>query len=86
MTAENIRQRIQKRLADSNLPGAEAFILLGDGERIDSVAALRLVLSLEEEFGIVVEDGDIKPQNFSDMDRLESYIRRKLEELGKREG
>jgi acyl carrier protein len=56
----------------------EAFVLLGSEGLFDSVAALRLVVAIEKEFGIVVADEDVNPENLGTMERLERYISRKL--------
>jgi acyl carrier protein len=54
------------------------FILLGEDGMFDSVTALRLLLSIETEFGIVVEDSDLKPDNFGSLENLERYVTDKL--------
>lgn len=52
----------------------------GDGETVpmDSVVVLQLVLAIEEEFRITVEDGDIGPENFADLQALCSFVETKL--------
>jgi len=60
-------------------PAPGAVVLSGSSDaRMDSVAALRLVLALEEEFGITVEDKDISVDNFGNLARLCRYVERRL--------
>jgi len=49
----------------------------------DSVAALQLILVLEQEFGIVIEDEEIKPENLKNVPALASFIERKLSSLNR---
>lgn len=44
---------------------------------IDSTGVLLLVASLEEEFGIEVEDQEIVPDNFDSLAKLTRYIEQK---------
>lgn len=64
-------------------PAAEALMLSeeGQGDALDSVAALQLVLALEEEFGISVEDQEICAENFSSLNSLCQYVEAKLSRL-----
>lgn len=41
---------------------------------VDSVALLELVVALEDEFGIVVEDGDFDIANFSTPSALAAFV------------
>ncbi len=60
-------------------PAAERTVLSqNDTDMIDSVAALQLVLALEQEFGITVEDADISTANFGDLASLCRYIENRL--------
>lgn len=52
--------------------------LVGEHSGVDSVGLLRLVMSLEREFGIVIEDADINPANFETLSGLLALIERKL--------
>ena len=60
--------------------GSDVLILSAQGktDALDSVAALQLVLALEEEFGITVEDEDISAENFSNLNSLCQYVATKL--------
>lgn len=41
---------------------------------LDSLALLRLILFIEEQFGIAVEDGEVIPENFDTLDRIEAFL------------
>lgn len=45
---------------------------------MDSVAALQLVLAIEEELGVTFEDGDICAENFRDLASLCRFVENKL--------
>jgi acyl carrier protein len=51
--------------------------LLGPGI-IDSMAILKLVLFLEEAFGIEVKDEDIVPENFQNLNSMVEYVEQKM--------
>ena len=61
-------------------PADQQLALSGGQSAIpmDSVAALQLVLAIEEEFGVTFEDGDICPENFSDLASLCRFVETKL--------
>ena len=50
------------------------FVLLGDDGAFDSVTALGLVLALEKEFGIVVRDDDVQPENLRNLDSIVKFV------------
>jgi acyl carrier protein len=50
--------------------------LLGAG-LIDSTGILELVTYLESEFGIVVQDEEIIPENLDSVDQITAYVLRK---------
>lgn len=41
---------------------------------LDSLSLLRLVLYLEEQFGVVVDAGDLIPANFETIDAICAYL------------
>jgi acyl carrier protein len=61
-------------------PVDKGFVFSGDERAIamDSVVALQLVLAIEEEFGVTVEDTDIRPENFGDLMSLCHFVETKL--------
>jgi acyl carrier protein len=54
------------------------WILSGRGEELDSVLVLRLVLAIEQEFAIVFQDEEIRPEIFADLEALAAFIQRKM--------
>jgi len=60
------------------LPLANATPLLETGV-LDSLSLLRLVLFVQERFGIVVDDVDLVPENFASVDAICAYLRSRAE-------
>lgn len=81
-TSDDIFARL-KPLLLQNLGISEAAInggdmaLLGENSGIDSVGVLRLVMSVEKEFDIVIEDADITPANLQTLSALVDLIEQK---------
>lgn len=46
---------------------------------LDSLALLSLLVFIEEEFGILLEDFELIPENFNTVDTICAYIRSRLE-------
>jgi acyl carrier protein len=51
------------------------FVLLGEEGAFDSVTALELVLALEKEFGIVVKDDDVQPENLRNVRSIVNFVK-----------
>ncbi len=64
------------------LPLADETPLLESGI-LDSLTLLRLVVFLEERFGITMGDADLLPQNFASVNTICAYLRAR--EPGKQE-
>lgn len=45
---------------------------------IDSLAILRLIVFVEENFGIQVEDDEVLPENFDSINIMKSFVENKL--------
>lgn len=56
------------------LPLADSTSLLDSGI-LDSLSLLRLVVYLEERFGIMVGDADLLPENFDSVEAICAYLR-----------
>ena len=56
------------------LPLANDTSLLDSGI-LDSLSLLRLVVFIQERFGIVVDDVDLVPENFDTVDDICAYLR-----------
>lgn len=77
MEQAEIKDRVVELLREtvpesSDLTGE--FVLLGEGGAFDSVTALELVLALEKEFGIVVKDDDIRPENLRNLESIVAFV------------
>jgi len=46
---------------------------------IDSTGVLELVGFLEETFGITIDDDELVPDNLDSLDKIESFIKRKIQ-------
>ena len=64
------------------LPLADETSLLESGI-LDSLSLLRLVVFLEERFGITMGDADLLPENFASVNTICAYLRAR--EPGKQE-
>jgi acyl carrier protein len=58
----------------SMLPLGNATSLLETGI-LDSLGLLRLVVFIQERFGIMVDDVDLVPENFDSVDAICDYLR-----------
>lgn len=47
--------------------------LIGSG-LLDSLALLRVILFLQEEFGIGIDDGEVTPENFETVRKIAQYV------------
>ncbi len=56
------------------LPLGNATSLLETGV-LDSLSLLRLVVFIQERFGIAVDDVDLVPENFDSVDAICAYLR-----------
>ena len=71
-----INDYISKELVQdgSLLPLGNSTSLLETGV-LDSLSLLRLVVFIQERFGIVVDDVDLVPENFDTVDAICAYLR-----------
>lgn len=58
----------------SLLPLGNATSLLETGI-LDSLSLLRLVVFVQEQFGVTVDDADLVPENFDTVDTICAYLR-----------
>lgn len=70
-----INEYISKELVQdaSLLPLGNSTSLLETGV-LDSLSLLRLVVFVQERFGIVVDDVDLVPENFDTVDAICAYL------------
>jgi acyl carrier protein len=83
---QTIEQRIRDHLND-NRPFAASEELhadesLFDAGVLDSIGVMGLVSWLEREFGILVDDDDVVPDNIDGIRALVRYVESKLAEAG----
>jgi hypothetical protein len=71
--------------ADAGSETSAGWVLSGRTEDLDSVLVLRLVLAIEQEFGVVIQDDEIQPDNFAHLDALALLIQRKIASLSQQE-
>jgi acyl carrier protein len=60
----------------SQLPDHGSFLEQGI---VDSTGMMEIIYFLEDEFGIAVEEDEMRPENLDSVARIASYIRRKQE-------
>lgn len=83
----DVKQVLRRCIAESFLPqaGLETFddtdSFMENGI-IDSTGVLELLEFIEGEFGIKVEDEEVIPDNLDSLQKLTSYIQRKLGHAG----
>lgn len=84
---DTIEHRVREFLHE-NFPSPEGADELKDDQSLfeagilDSMGVLALVTWLEPEFGIVVDDDDVVPENIDGVRNLVRYVRRKRAEAG----
>ena len=86
----NIAAAIRTYIRDNFLFGSDAQLsdrasLLEAGV-IDSTGAMELVAFLETQFGIVVDDRDLVPENLDSIDAITSFVSRRLAAVAKQPG
>jgi acyl carrier protein len=76
-----INDYISKELVQdaSLLPLGNTTSLLETGV-LDSLSLLRLVVFVQERFGITVDDADLVPENFDTVDAICAYLRTRAQE------
>jgi acyl carrier protein len=80
-TSDRIRAYIADELLGSSADGFDDRTPLLSG-LLDSGALMRLVVFLEEEFDIDVDDGDVVPEHFANVETIERLVAAKRGETG----
>ena len=78
----NTQDAIERFILDADATGKSRTKIDPDESLIsngilDSMALLQLVVFLEERFGITVEDGELIPDNFETINRMQAFMERK---------
>ncbi|WP_417475372.1 acyl carrier protein [Luteimonas mephitis] len=87
VSMESNENRIRE-FVGSNFPPLSADEMYSDTQSlleagaIDSMGVLTLVTWLEQEFGFVVDDEDVVPENLDSIASITAYVDRKLAEPG----
>jgi acyl carrier protein len=74
-----VRQYIAKNLlfSDNGFAYTDDASFLEEGI-VDSLGVMELVLFIEEKFEVKVQDEELTPDNFDSVNKLASYIQRRL--------
>jgi acyl carrier protein len=81
MNLAEIEERVVRVVRETMPESADLageFVLLGEDGAFDSVTALELVLALEREFGIVVKDDDVQPENLRNLKCIVTFVENAL--------
>lgn len=77
-------EAIITRFIDEELVRGERGIALTPNQSListgilDSLALLKLLLFIEERFGVRIADGEVIPGNFETVDRIKAFIESKM--------
>ncbi len=79
MTIESIVERfiLEEILIGDNRTKIAPDESLVSSNVIDSLAILRLISFLEEEFGIQVDDEELVPENFETLNEIKAFVENK---------
>jgi len=81
MSPQDIEKKLVKLCSDGRHKSAASGkigLFVGENDVFDSVTALSLILAIEEEFKITVEDEEIQPKNFGNLEALVQFVDGKL--------
>lgn len=77
--SKKIEMIVKEKLGLKNLPDS-SFKLIGCDNSFDSTSLLEFIIELEDEFGIIVADEDLVPDNFETIESVINYIKSCIEE------
>ena len=77
MTEDRIKEYITKQFPLARKRGVRNDDPLLESGILDSLGILDLVTYLEEEFGISVDDEELVPDNFQNIERLAAFVSEK---------
>lgn len=80
----DIKSQVRNFILDNFMMGRDSNDLKDSGSLlamniIDSTGVLELVGFLEETFGITIDDDELVPDNLDSLDKIESFIKRKIQ-------
>jgi acyl carrier protein len=76
---QHVRNFISERFFVADFEDGASFLRTGI---IDSMGMAELVTFLEQTFGIVIEDGELVPDNLDSLDRVVAFVDRKRRKAG----
>jgi acyl carrier protein len=79
----NVSHTLERFIVDELIMGDQQTRIDPDASLIssgvvDSLALLRLIAFVEEQFGVTVEDDEVMPENFETLNIIESFVTAKL--------
>ena len=79
----NVSHTLERFIVDELMMGDQQTRIDPDASLIssgvvDSLALLRLIAFVEEQFGVTVEDDEVMPENFETLNIIESFVSAKL--------
>jgi acyl carrier protein len=79
----NVSHTLERFIVDELMMGDQQTRIDPDASLIssgvvDSLALLRLIAFVEEQFGVTVEDEEVMPENFETLNIIESFVTAKL--------
>ena len=84
---QDIKNLVRKFLLDNFVMGGNVDIAddasFMKGHILDSTGFIKLILFIEETFGVKVDDDEMLPENFDSLLNIESYVGRKRLVLAK---
>lgn len=76
MSEERIREAL-RRAGVEDVQGVDRAASLYDTGAVDSFHMLQLLGALEAEFGIVIHNRDVVPENLDSIERIADFVARK---------
>jgi acyl carrier protein len=76
MSDERIRDALRKAGVE-DVPGLDRAASLHETAGMDSFVMLQLLETLEAEFGIVIQNRDVSPENLDSIERIAAFVARK---------
>ena len=80
---QDFKTPLRKFIEDNFMMGAQGAAFK-DGDSfmkqhiIDSTGFLELIMFLEEQWGVIVDDDEMVPENLDSLDNLQGYLSRKV--------
>jgi acyl carrier protein len=76
MSEERVREALRQAGVE-DVQGVDRTASLHETGAVDSFAMLQLLIALEAEFGIVIDNRDVLPENLDSIERIAAFVARK---------